>query len=270
MRSTPVNTTLNRLSALIAMILLTYGLIRFIALPSLSLDFSIVGLVFRIQFDTRFFMLTLASILAAAGAEWLIRSHPRSSHRSSIGHLVIPGLAALGAGAIIALLPLGWSLGLGFLFAGGFLFAVYSAEYIAHDPADHRYQFAAVSLRALAFMLYVSLIFVLQATGQRAAFSVPIIFFATTLIVWRLIELSSVDAVLWSYPLAIGWIVAQISWGFHYWPISPALHAVGLTVLTYILTEIFLAHALERINLSRILELVAVFCVSLILLLTFT
>jgi hypothetical protein len=270
MKSQSLNITLHRLSALIAMILLTYGLIRFIALPGLTLDFSVLGLLFRLQFDTRFFMLTLASLLAAAGAEWLIRSHPKPSSRSSVGHLVIPGLAALGTGAIITMLPLGWGLGLGFLLAGGFLFAVYSAEYITQDPADQRYSFAEISLRVLAFALYVSLIFVLEASGQRAAFSIPITMLASTLIAWRLIELSTRSPVVWSYPLAIGWIVAQISWGLHYWPLSPSLQAVVLTVLTYILTELVLAHMTAKLSRSRILELTVLSCLSLILFLALT
>lgn len=266
MRSATFRLTINRLSALIALILLTYALIRFIALPSLSLNFSILGLLFQFQFDTRFFMLTLASILAAAGAEWLIRSHPGSRKRSKLGHLLIPGLAALGAGAIITRLALGWSLVVGFLLAGGFLFAVYAAEYIAHDPEDHRYLFAEFSLRILAFALFVSLLFVLQATGQRAAFSVPITLIASSAIAWRLIDLASVKPVHWIYPLVVGWIVAQLSWGLHYWPVPPGFIAVLLASLTYVLTEIMLAHVSKKLNLARSMEMAAVFCLSLILL----
>lgn len=267
MRSSAPSLNINKLSALIALILLSYGLIRFIALPSLELDFNAFGLIFQFRFDTRFVMLSLASILAAAGADWLIRAHPSSSERSQIRHLVIPGLAALGVGAIITRLPLGWSLGAAFLLAGVFLFAVYSAEYIAHDPEDQRFQLAEISLRGLAFMLYVGLIFVLQATGQRAAFSIPITLLASTLVAWRLIHLNPSGPRDWSYPVAIGWIVAQLSWGFHYWPLSPALHAVFLALLVYSLTELLLAHKAGKLNLARILELMVVLCLSLILVL---
>ena len=99
---------LDHLSSLAALVLLAYGLVRIINLPTLSTDISLFGLVIPLTINTRLIMLSLAAALAVVGADWLVRSHPGAAFDGPpMRHWIIPGLAALGVGGLLTRLPSG-------------------------------------------------------------------------------------------------------------------------------------------------------------------
>jgi hypothetical protein len=64
----------NQISSLTALVLLSYGLIRMITLPSVETEFALLGLLIKIEFRTQSIMLILVAALAASGVDWLIRN----------------------------------------------------------------------------------------------------------------------------------------------------------------------------------------------------
>ena len=243
----------DRAGALIALILLAYGLIRIIELPARALEFEVLGLLFRIDFDARVVMLTLAAALAGTGIDWLLASHPIGR---SVGFepRILPAMAALGTGAILAALPVGpaWLLGLGL--AGLLLFAVLYAEFVVFDADDPRAGTAGLGLRTLAALLIIGVAFAARASGLRAVYSVPVVFAATGIVCWRLLSMGPVRNSIWPYALTCGLIAAQLAWGLHYWPLRPIQAALILGLVAYVSMGLSRAHVTGQAGRRTIYE----------------
>ncbi len=225
----------DRLSTLTALIVLAYGLVRIVALPELRASLAVLGLLLELEFNAQLLLLSLASALAVVGTDWILRSHPAyRPERSTLEHWIIPGLAALGIGALVIRLPLGPQLWVGLLLAAGILIAVLVAEFLAVAADDPRFDAAALSLRILAYLLLIETFFALRAAGVRAAFSMPLIFFASALIAWRLFRLADSPGPLWQHASMIGLVVAQIGWALHYWPLDPLKASLILGLAAYL------------------------------------
>jgi len=242
---------LDHLSSLAALVLLAYGLVRIINLPTLSIEVTLLGLVIPLTINARLIMLSLAAALAVVGADWLVRSHPRSSFDGPpLRHLIIPGLAALGVGGLLTRLPQGAFLWLGLAAGAGLLLAVFVGEFVVVEPADRRYNAAAFGLRTLAYILLLESFFVLRATEVRAVFAIPLILLAGGAVSWRLLSLDHPALKPWPYPLTVGWIGAQIALGLHYWPIAPLRDALLLVLVVYIANN-FIGLLLRQDDLRR-------------------
>jgi hypothetical protein len=261
----------NRLSVLSALVLLSYTLLRIVELPALSTDFSILGLLLRFEINTRNVILTLAAALTAAGADWLIGAHPwREPGRSTREHWVMPSLAALGVGAILARLPTGpaWWVGLGF--SAALIIAILATEFVVSEADDPRYDAAALGLAALAYLFLVGALFAIRATGLRATFAVPMVFLASGAVSWRLLKLELPKTHVALYAALVGFLLAQISWGLHYWPMSPVRFALIIALAGYLATGTSRAHLRRELGRATRVEfsLVGVVALAAILALT--
>jgi hypothetical protein len=248
----------DQLSVMAALVLLSYTLARLVVLPTIGAEFTILGLLVRFEINTHLIMLALAAALTTAGAAWLLGSHPNASaQRSTAEHWVIPGLAALGVGAILSRVPLGPGLGVGLALAAALLVAVFVAEFIVFDPTDPRYDAASLGLRSLAYLLLIGVIFAIQATDIRAVYAIPIVMVCGTAVAWRLLRLGVPQASVWRYALLSGFVTTQLAWGLHYWPTSPLQQALILGLVAYLGEGFLLAHLQEGITPARALELAA-------------
>jgi hypothetical protein len=244
-----------QLSVMAALVLLSYALTRLVVLPSVTADLVLFGLLVSFELNTNSVMLTLAAVLTTAGAAWLLRSHPNATtQRSTAEHWVIPGLAALGVGAILSRVPLGLGLGIGLALAACLLIAVLVAEFVVFDPTDPRYDAAALGLRTLAYLLLIGAIFAVRATGARAAFGIPIVMVCSSAVAWRLLRLGVPQVRVWRYALLIGILTAQVAWGLHYWPTSPLQQSLILGLIAYLGEGFILAHLKDGITAARALE----------------
>lgn len=227
----------DQIAALTALILLAYGLIRIVELPTWEVEFSLLGLLVRFDFNARFVMVGLSGALAVIGSEWVMQSHPISADRPpGWRSRLMPGLAALGAGAVLPLLPLGplWVGGLAA--AGGLIFAVLLAEFLVLDRTDPRAAAAGVGLRSLGILIVVGVAYAARANAIRAIFAVPAVFGTVTLVAGRSIELAVPRAPSWPYALACGMLAAQLAWGLHYWPVNAVQQALMIGLVSYLAT----------------------------------
>lgn len=259
----------DRVSALTALVLLTYTLIRIVVLPPVETEFVLLGLVLRIEFNTRFVMLSLAAALAAAGSDWLIQSHPKvDTGLVRAKHWVIPGLAALGSGAILTRLPEGFTLWIGLALTAILLIAVLMAEFIVIDPTDPRHDMASISLTALAYLLLIGVFFTIRALDMRAAFAIPLILFVAAIVAWRLLRLDQLGRSAIRYASLIGAITAQIAWALHYWPWPPLRGAMILGLTVYLGNGMSLTHYEKKVERKRILEFMTLAVIALLAILT--
>ena len=239
------------------MILLAYALIRVAELPTVAPEVTVAGLLIRFEINTRLIMLTLAAALTAAGADWLLRSHPGCRPEdSTYEHWILPGLASLGLGAILTRLPEGLGLWLGLPIAALLLTTLLIAEFIVFDQEDRRYEVVALILRTLAYLLLAGSLFAINGLGLRAFFAVPLTFTTASSVSWRLMRLEDLfPGAALRYAILIGMVAAQLDWTLHYWPLPPLQVAliIGLSVyLSYHLVGLIRRGELRR---GRLLEI---------------
>jgi hypothetical protein len=255
----------DRISSLTALVLVTYTLIRIVTLPSIETEFNVLGLLIRLEFNTNSIMLSLAAALAAAGSDWLLRAHPKIEVSKPLPeHWVVPGLAAVGAGAILTRVPQGVVLWIGLLLTAVVLIAVLFAEFIVLDREDPRYDRAALALTSLAYLLLVGALFAIEAMALRAIYSIPLIMLASAAVSWRLQRLAGMGSGATAYTVAISGLTAQIAWGLHYWPIQPLRCALLLGLIVYLGNGIAMAHPTGELDRTRLLELSGVALLALL------
>jgi hypothetical protein len=244
---------------------MTYTLIRIVALPSIETELYVLGLIIRVAINTNSVMLSLAAALAAAGSDWLLRAHPKIEVEKPLPeHWVIPGLAAVGAGAILTRITQGVGLWVGLLLTAAVLIAVLFAEFIVLDRDDPRFDRAALALAALAYMLLVGALFAIEASALRAIYSVPLVFLASAAVSWRLLRLGGLGSGAAVYTIAISGVTAQFAWGLHYWPIQPLRCALLLGLTVYLGNGIATAHPAGELDRTRALELGGVVLIALL------
>lgn len=241
----------DRLSALTALVILIYALLRIVSFPELSFQTTLLGLVFSINLDTPSILLTLAAALTAAGADWIVRGHPQALPGTRTAeHWIIPGLASLAVGAILSQLPAGPALWIGLPTAALLLIAVLIGEFIVFFPEDPRNDIARVSLRTLAYLLLVGALFAIHGFNLRAFFLVPLTFLASVAVSWRLQRLEAIHPKRsLVYALTTGALGAQAAWAFHYWPLSPLKVSLILGLWVYLAQG--LARSLEQQDTGR-------------------
>jgi hypothetical protein len=231
-------------------VLLSFSLSRIIELPAVPLEFSLLGLVISIEFNTQSVMLTLATALAITGVDWTNQAHPEYGH-FQVRHLLIPGLATLGAGAILERLPNGPGFVAGVAVTGLLYVATAYAEFIVMTDSDPRHGAASFLLESLGILLFIGSVFAIRAVNLRAVFSVPVIFLASSITAWRSLLLRRHSSL---YSVIVGLILAQIAWGLHYWPISALAQGILLGMMLYAGIGLSGAHLARRLDLVRLLE----------------
>jgi hypothetical protein len=245
-----------KLSTLAALVLLAYGLVRVVPLPSTAIRLALFGVALEIDLNATLVLLLLAASLAVAGADWIIRSHPQAAAlQPTVEHWIIPGLAAVALGGIIIRLPYGAGFWLGLALAAILLVAVVQAEFIAVDRQDPRFEWAAISLRALAWLLLAGGLFAIRLGAPRAILSLPLVFAAVTAVTWRLLRLDEPASSAWLDAGLVGLAALQVDWGLHYWPATPVRHALLLGLLAYVMVALIVAYRQRSLGRMRLIEI---------------
>lgn len=244
-----------QISALTALVLLTYGLIRMIALPAIDIELSIFGLLIKLEFKTQSIMLLLAGALTATGADWLIRGHPYyKPGQSTLETSILPALAAIAIGGIIIRVSEGAQLWIAHVIGALVLVLIVWAEFIVSFPRDPRARFVGIALNGLAFLLITSVLLAISELGLRAIFAIPLVAGFSFAVIWRLLRLAFPGARVWPWALLIGIVVAQIATGLHYWPISPLRTSLLLAFALYMMYQFIHRHMAEKCSRTLLYE----------------
>ncbi len=266
MHPTAPRPAFDRISALTALILLTYGLVRMMTLPSVEAELALFGLLIKIEFRPQSVMLLLAAALAAAGSEWLIKRE--RSQKLTFEHWVIPSFAAIAIGFIVMRIPSGPQLWLGLVMGAILLVAVLTAEFIVSLEGDPRRDNIAIALRGLAFLLLTGSFYAMYEIQLRAIFAIPLMMIMSSLIAWRLFRLAFPDIPLWTWASLLGILSAQLGVGLHYYPLSPLVTSLLLGMVNYVLYGLILTHVEGGISRKHIIEYVAIALISLLVITT--
>lgn len=229
----------NRISVLLATVLLSYALAHLIEIDRYSLKFSLFRINFSVPFNLQVLATLLATGLTASGTIWLLHGHPHYDGRRTFQYWILPALTAFILGVplyIFADGPVWW---LSFAFGGSLLLLVLLAEYIALDASDVRHPAASAGLMALSYSLFLILMSILDYSGARLVLIAATVFLAAGLVTLRSIHLRTGN---WDINWAVvsGFVLAQFTAALHYWPISPVQFGLALLGPLYALTGLAL------------------------------
>ncbi len=220
---------IDHLSVLAAMIVLAYIVARFINLPSWQISRQLPGLYIEFTINVGLITSVLVALMTAAGANWLMSSHPAAHGRQSLVHSILPALTALAIGIPLASVPVGVGWWVGLMCGAVILVLVLIAEYIAVDPQDLRLPWASAALSAASFALFLLFCGALRGYEIRLLFTVPALVFAAWLVSLRVTNLR-LHGIWTIYESAIiAFLIGQVAAAFNYWPLSPV--AFGLLLL---------------------------------------
>lgn len=231
----------NRLSVVSAAILLAFALTQIVSFPAQRIAFLILGIQISFLLDFGFVITIFTAILAAAGTDWLIQSHPEKSMGDTLlgnaRHWVVPILTTLVIGVVLNSFaggPYWWIIyGLGSIL----LIAVFVAEYNVVKPEIGKHPLATVGLIGLTFALYLLMAVAVFSANLRLYLRVPLLALGAMMAISRILHLR----VRRWYPiwaLINSLVISEIVVGFHYLPLSPIQFGLLLVGMAYALTSI--------------------------------
>ena len=224
---------INRVSVVVATILLIYGLTQIIDAPRAPQNFPVGMFLIPVSFNFSTLITFAVAAITASGTDWILRDHPELKDKSIIPHLFLPAIAAWAQNVILNNMtntPLKWVV---FLGGGIFLFVVILSEYIAIFQEDYRRLLAISLLTALSYGLFLTLTVALESANQRLIISIPAIAVGVGILSMRVLQLQTQTEWPVIQAAASVLLTSQIAAALHYLPISPLSHGLFLFAVLY-------------------------------------
>jgi hypothetical protein len=221
----------NQLSMLTGVILLAYAIAQYMTIPVNPVTIQLPGLYIPINFQFKQLVSLTVAILAAAGMDWIISTHPHNPGKDRLQHWLLPALTAWTIGIPLNSIekgPTWWGV---FLFGGSLLVLVILAEYISVDSTDSRSTIVSIGISALSLGLFLILAISVRASGARLYLVLPAIGIGSALVSLRVFYLRSGYKWQYAWSTGISLLLVQVAAGLHYLPLSPVqfgLLQVGL------------------------------------------
>ena len=228
---------INRMSVIVAIILIAFGVSILVPPRVLELDISLFQTLVTFPIDLNFISNLLTALLAATGMAWFLQLHPGVIGSSTIfQHALVPATTAFILNVALRSVSNNVSWWLIFIIGGTILFLVILAEYSVIDPLDVWQPFASAGLLSLSYILFLILLSAIAFSEQRLFVIAITVFPVATLLSYRSLQLKTGSwAFQWS--VGIGYITTFMAVVLHYWPLSATQYALTLMGLIFALTE---------------------------------
>ena len=258
----------DRLSVLIATILLAFTLAKFTNIPGQTLSFQAAGIFIPIVINLNTIIAILVPGMTAAGMDRLLRDHPNLGNRSTIPHWVLPAFSAWVIHVALSNLTISSTWWIAFGLGGFLIFLVLLGEYVILDPEDIRHPLAEVGLNALAYSLFLVMAVTLRSVDMRLFIILPAITLAAGMVSLRILTIGLQEN--WPIPQALISliVVGQFAAVLHYLPATPIGFGLLLSGLIYGINT-FIINLNEETNIKKaalepIAVLIAVWLLALV------
>jgi len=263
----------DRLSVLIALILLLSVLFRFIQFPEASWALHILGSPLEIRVTGRWFLVILVAELAALGTRYVLAGHPDAPHRLPRPlylSWVLPGLLAGVAVYLVELSPTEWVWAGGLLLAALVIGMAVSAEFGALSTDAPGYARARLALNVLAYLLAFILFYAIYRTRARSIITASGVTLVAFLVALDLLSVADVRVGrVGLYAGVVGLVVGEATWSLNYWRLGDWAGGLFLLVVFYLAAGVAHQHLLERLSVRVLLEFGVVAVVVLTAILAF-
>jgi hypothetical protein len=247
-----------RLSIVVATILLAYTLTKFVNVPSRIITIDLLGIFIPLTIDYSTIITLSIAGMTASGTDWLLRDHPRFESQSTLPHLLLPALTAWILSVILSHLPndpLWW---LVFIIGGAFLILVIFAEFIVLDEDDIRRPIAIVMLSALSYAMFLSLLVSLRSANLRLVMTLPAVAVSSGALSLRVVSLQNPSQLRFPEAAASLIIVSQLAAALHYLPISPLSFGLFLLGTLYAIINFITTVSKEAFSRNSLIEPISV------------
>lgn len=262
----------NRLSVLIAVLLLGSVIFRFIELPERVWNLQLLGSPLEIHVTETWLLITLMVGLVCTGTSLILHDHPHlveHSGRPIYVSWILPGVL-IGLSAYLVARISTWPMWIGGLTLVGIAISlVISIEYTAVSSDAPGYPTARLALNVLAYLLVFTLFAIIYHTRTRSLVTATLTLLTATLLALDL--LSVADVPLWRVLLfagIVGLIVGESTWALNYWQVSAWVGGLFLLLIFYIAVNAAHQHLLEHLSGPILVEfvIVAIIVLTIILL----
>jgi hypothetical protein len=252
----PINR--DRLSVLVAIILLLSVLFRFIELPAASWQLNILGSPLTIQIDSEVLLVVMTVALVVAGTRFVLFDHPDAPDRLPRPLYLSWVLPALLSGLVVYAVHQAptvrvWSGGV--LVVGLMVSLSVGAEFIALSTEDARYTRARLGLNLLAYLLAFFLFYFTYQTRARSLITATATTLASFLVALDLLSVADVGVERVAvYAAAVGLIVGEVTWALNYWQLNNWAGAFSILLVFYVVSGIAHQYLLERLTARVLVE----------------
>ncbi|MDF1513148.1 MAG: hypothetical protein P1S60_05000 [Anaerolineae bacterium] len=255
------DTERDKLSVLLAIILSSATLFRFVELPNLSWDVqSVLGSPLGFDFSGETLVTLLIVGLVSTGTLSILREHPlrETQERPLLFSLITPAIGSLLV-SLLLIRATSWILWLISLFIGGGAIGILvHLSYQAFSAESGAYPTARTLLNIIDYLAGFALFSMLLREQERALVTGPAVLILSGLLAGELLSSSGakINHVL-LYVGIIAFIEAELAWVIGYWPVSSWPAATVLSLGLYVWSGIGYQYLLQRLTGRIIIEFVA-------------
>jgi hypothetical protein len=258
-----------KLSILLAVILTSVTLFRFVELPTLNWGaLQILGSPLGFTFGGGALLILLEVGLVATGTLSILQDHPlrESKERPLIFALITPSMGALLV-SVFLIQAATWAMWMATLILGGATIGLLvHLSYQALSPRSSSYPGARTLLNVVDYLVGFVLFSLILGQQGRALITAPGVFLLSGLLILDLLSTTGVQTsqvLLYTGTIAV--LEGELAWVLGYWPISTWTAATMLTLGLYVWSGIGYQHLLGRLTRRIIVEFVVIGLLMLIL-----
>jgi len=261
----------NRLSVLVAVLLLGNVLFRFIQLPEHVWRLQPLGSPLEVQVTGTWLLVALMVGLVCTGTNLIIHDHPyllTNPRHPVYVSWILPGLTAGLSAYLLALVP-SWPVWIaGLIVVAVAISLTISAEYAVISTETTGYAVARLALNVLAYLLAFAFFVIVYQTRTRSLVTATVILLISFLVALDL--LSGAEApfrrvVLFAW--VAGFIVGESTWALNYWQVSAWAGGLFLLLIFYVVANVAHQYLLERLSASVLVEFAVVAAIVLTIIL---
>jgi hypothetical protein len=261
----------NRLSVLVAVLLLGSVLFRFIELPEHTWKLEPLGSPLEIHVTGTWLLTALMVGLVCTGTNLILHGHPHLAEypgRPIYVAWILPSIMAGLSAHLLAHIHT-WPMWIGgLLLAGVSISLVISAEYTAISPKDPGYPAARLALNMLAYLLAFTLFAIIYHTRTRSLVTATLTMLAAVLLALDLLSVAETQfRRVFVFAGIVALIVGESTWAMNYWQISAWAGGLFLLLVFYLTANVAHQYLLERLSTSALVEfaVVAIIVLAIIL-----
>ncbi|GIV68523.1 DUF5656 family protein [Caldilinea sp.] len=260
----------DRISVTTWVLVFGFGLSLIVEIPSIVIRFRAFGTPAEIELTSTTIMGIFLAIAASAGAESLIRLHPkRQANRLGLtwAYWALPAAMSIITVVLLPSLPTRLLQILVILAAGVLLTIAFFSLYATVEPGQPGFRRARLWLDALAYGVALLLFLFVYQARTRSLLSGTLIALTATLLAVELLRTSSDETrrVL-IYSAVVGLLLGEMTWALNYWPLLPGLTGGLLLLLSFYLAIGIALQSLQGRLTKRVLVEFGVFAVIAVIL----
>lgn len=259
----------DRLSILVSLILFGFVVSQVIELPTRIISFVALGVPTTIYLSSRWFIGAILGVLAGAGTDSIVRSHPHARHTPTGYRLSYWGLPCALTLFSFFLLPLStskllWLVGLGL--TGLSLSLIVIAQYHTIDQRDRYHDIARWVLNLTAYLTVVVSSSLIYGARVRSLLSATAIAVLGTVLSAEVLRspASRQDAKrTWLYASIVGLILGEVTWAVNHCSLSDLTGGGFLLLIFYVTSGLAGQHLRGKLARTALVEFAVVSVVGL-------